>query len=400
MRVASDPRQADSQSPAPAQRSPRVESIDVVRGLVMVIMALDHTREYFHSAPPGLDPTDPAQSYALLFLTRWITYFCAPTFVLLTGISAWLRGRQSTNGSSLPHFLAGRGAWLIFLEVTIIGTAFTFHPGYLFLQVIWVIGAGLLALSLLCRLPTSIVLFIGIFIIFGHNLIGYAHDFRPGGQASLIDFIDGTFSIVTIGPFSGVLLYSALGWLGILLAGYGMGPMFAMTDEQRRTILLALGSAMIAGFIILRSVNGYGDPNPWTIQPSPERSAMAFLRVSKYPPSLDFTLVTLGPMLILLSLLERARGVAASILRTFGRVPFFYYVLHIFLIHSAAALAGMIQGLPFRSFTDPLNPPSGFGVPLFSVYLIWLTVVGSLYLPCRWFERLRTRRRDWWLSYL
>ena len=366
----------------------------------MILMALDHTREYFHAAPAGLDPTDPARSFLLLYLTRWVTYFCAPTFVLLSGISACLRGQHSPRGTSLPIFLATRGLWLIFLELTVIGNAFTLHPGYLFLQVIWVIGAGFLVLALLCRLPTRLVLLIGVLIVAGHGLLGHVHQFTPGRTAGLLDFLDGTFSFVTVGPFHEVLLYSAIGWIGILLTGYGMGPLFRRPPECRRRDLLIIGGAMVAGFVMLRITNGYGDPNPWSFQTTVERTVMAFLRVSKYPPSLDFALATLGPMLILLALLDRARGTLLSLLRTYGSVPFFFYILHIHLIHGAAVLSGMAEGLAFRSFTDPLKPPAGFGVSLGGVYLIWITVVCALYLPCRWFERLRQRRSDWWLSYI
>lgn len=365
----------------------------------MVIMALDHTREYFHAAG-GIDPTDPVHSNLLLYATRWITYLCAPTFLFLSGASVWLRGTRPAQRRMLPRFLLLRGLWLIALELTVIATAFTFHPGYLFLQIIWVIGVGFIVLSAMCRLPGWISLAAGLSIVGGHDLLDRFHDFQTGGTATLIDFIDGRFSFVAIGPAHGVLLYSALGWIGIMLVGYGAGPLFELPRPRRRRLFLALGTALTGGFFLLRLVNRYGDPLPWSDQGELARTAMSFMRVSKYPPSLDFALATLGPAVILLGLIDEAANLASRVLRTFGRVPFFYYILHIYLIHGTAAAAGMIQGLRFKAFTDPLSPPRDFGVPLGWVYVLWLAFVAVLYLPCRWFEGLRGRRTDWWLGYL
>jgi hypothetical protein len=179
-----------------------------------------------------------------------------------------------------------------------------------------------------------------------------------------------------------------------------MGPLFRLPADRQARILMVTGGLMVAAFVLLRLANGYGDPDPWPPQPNAARTLMAFLRVSKYPPSLDFALITLGPMLMLLPWLGRLRGPAARVLRTFGRVPFFYYLLHIYLIHGAAAALGMAEGLPFARFTDPVNRPPGFGVPLGIVYAIWIAVIALLYFPCRWFEQVRRRRTDWWLSYL
>jgi uncharacterized membrane protein len=381
-------------------RTSRIETIDLLRGLVMVVMALDHTREYFHAAPAGLDPTDPVHSTLILYATRWVTYFCAPTFVLLSGTAAWLRGRNVGRRSELARFLATRGLWLILLELTIIGTGFTFHPGYLFLQVIWVIGAGFILLACLCRLPARVVLLIGVAIVAGHDLLDPLALAPPHANATFLDFLDGRFAFISVGPTHGVLLYSLLGWVGILLAGYGLGPLFTLRAERRAKILAALGAAMVAAFVLLRLVNRYGDPAPWSPLPSWSGTAMSFLRVSKYPPSLDFALITLGPMIALLPWLDGLGEGIRTVLRTYGRVPFFYYLLHIYLIHGCAAAAGMIQGLPFAAFTDPLSPPKHFGVPLAAVYLLWAASVALLYVPCRWFEGVRRRRSDWWLSYL
>jgi uncharacterized membrane protein len=377
----------------------RIGAIDILRGLVMILMALDHTREYFHAAPPGLDATDPVNSTLILYGTRWVTYFCAPTFVFLTGVSAWLRGRSKDNPAALSRFLATRGLWLVLLELTIVGTGFSFHPGYLFLQVIWVIGIGCIVLACLCRLPATTVLALGLGLVLGHELLGFG-PIRPEGAAILHSLANGRFAFIDAGPVHGLLLYSLIGWVGLVLAGYGMGPIFAAPAERRRIILTATGAAMIVGFLLLRLLNGYGNPEPWSQQSSASATFMAFMRVSKYPPSVDYDLITLGPVFLLLPWLETASGRFAAILSTYGRVPLFYYILHIYLIHGCAAMAGMAQGIPFSRFTNPLDPPASFGVPLAGVYLLWALFVASLYLPCRWFNRLRQRRSDWWLSYL
>jgi uncharacterized membrane protein len=376
----------------------RIDAIDVLRGIVMVVMALDHTREYFHVDASAFDPTDPSRTSLILFATRWITYFCAPTFVLLSGLSAWLR-RQRDGVRATARFLVTRGLWLIVTELTLVGIGFTFHPGYLFLQVIWVIGACLILLAALSPLPSWFVLVLGAVILLGHDLLDQVRGEDLGNLATAFAFLDGRFAMINAGPLKGVLLYSVLGWAGVAFVGYGLGPIFCEPIRRDR-ILIRLGLVAIALFLALRVANLYGDPFQWTPQDSPTQTAMAFMRVSKYPPSLDFALATLGPMLLLLPILARWQGKAMRVTRTYGRTPFFFYVLHIYLIHGLATVVGMAQGLSFSQFTDPLNPPSHFGFSLAVVFGIWLSIVIALYPACRWFENVRRRRRDWWLSYL
>lgn len=364
----------------------------------MVIMALDHTREYLHVDAAAFDPTDPQNTNLILYVTRWITYLCAPTFVFLSGLSVWLR-RQRYGSTATARFAATRGAWLILMELTLVGLGFTFHPGYLFLQVIWVIGASMMLLALLHRLPTWAVLIIGCTVIAFHDALYPLRDSDLGSWSTAFAFFDGRFAFVGFGPFKGVLLYSLLGWAGIALVGYGLGPIFR--DPVRRVrALLAIGTSSLALFLLLRIINVYGDPAPWTAGETSLRTAMAFMRVSKYPPSLDFTLVTLGLMMLLFICCDRWRNSATQLLRTYGRTPFFYYLLHIYLIHGTATIIGLAQGRPLSQFTDPLNPPANFGFPLPVVYIFWLSFVIALYPACRWFERVRQRRNDWWLSYL
>jgi uncharacterized membrane protein len=392
--------QAVEAAPAAAVRV-RIDAIDVLRGLVMVLMALDHTRDFMHFGSQGIDATDPAQSNPALFATRWITHLCAPTFVMLSGVSVWLRRAAGTPPGALSGFLVSRGLWLILLEVTVVGLGFTLSPGTIFLQVIWAIGGGMILLAALTRLRASWVLTLGVAIIAGHNLLDPIDPDRLGVFAPVFIALHAGPTPLQIGPFQGVILYTLLAWFGVMCVGFGLGPVFRMERGRRTAILTGLGLAMIALFVALRLYNHYGDPQPVTPQPTAARAVMAFLQVSKYPPSLDYVLATLGPMLVLLPWLERWTGKAMEVLRTFGRVPLFYYVLHIYLVHGIAVGIGLAQGFHFHQLTGgPIGAPKGFGVSLPVVYAIWIAVVAALYPLCRWFEGVRQRRRDWWLSYL
>jgi uncharacterized membrane protein len=392
---------AAAEAPAPAPARARIEAIDVLRGIVMVLMALDHTRDFMHlGSQGGVDVTDPAQSNPVLFATRWVTHLCAPTFVMLSGVSIWLRKSTGVDPGKLSGFLVSRGLWLILLEVTIVSLGFGFHPGFIFLQVIWVIGASMILLAGLNRLPTVLVLALGCAIIAGHNLLDGIDPKTLGAFAPAFIALFGPRGFFDLGWVQGALLYALLPWAGVMFFGYGLGPVFRMERGRRDLILTALGLSMVAAFVALRLVNHYGDPIHDAPQPTIARAIMAFLRLDKYPPSLDFVLATLGPMLALLPLLDRWKGKAMEVFRTFGRVPLFFYIPHIFLLHGIAALIGVAQGHQFAEFTDLLNPPKHFGISLPEVYLAWVSAVGLLYLPCRWFEGVRQRRHDWWLSYL
>ena len=385
--------------PAPPPYRGRIDGLDVLRGIVMLLMALDHTRDYLLTNSDAFDITDPAKSNLVLYFTRWVSNFCAPTFVLLAGLGPWFRRARSTPGD-LSKFLVTRGLWLIFLEVTIVGTGFSFHPGLLIPQVIWVIGASMILLAVFTRAPTWIVLVLGVAVIVLHNLLDPIDPKTLGAWALPFEALYSGPTPFKWGPFNGVLLYSLIGWTGIMFLGYGLGPIFKLSRARRDRVLTLLGLGMVALFVALRLINHYGDPIPYVHQPNAAREAMAFLRVNKYPPSLAFTLVTLGPMLVLLPWLDRWKGMAMEVLRTFGRVPLFFYVLHIYLIHGLSAAVGMAHGLPFSAYTDLFNRPKDMGFSLPVVYLIWIGVVAALYPLCRWFEGVRQRRKDWWLSYL
>ncbi|HEY3815012.1 MAG TPA: heparan-alpha-glucosaminide N-acetyltransferase domain-containing protein [Caulobacteraceae bacterium] len=391
---------APAAEPAEPLHRGRIDGLDVLRGIVMVLMALDHTRDYLLTNSDAFDITDPAKSNLVLYFTRWVSNFCAPTFLLLAGLGPWLRRAQGVSPGALSGFLVSRGLWLILLELTVVGTGFSFHPGMLFPQVIWVIGASMILLAAFSRAPTGVVLAIGVAIIALHDLLDPIDARSFGAWAFPYQMLYSGPTPFAFGPIKGVLLYSLIAWTGIMFLGFGLGPIFKLPRVKRDLALTLLGLGMIATFVVLRVINGYGDFIPFVQQPTAAREVMAFLRVSKYPPTLDFTLATLGPMLMLLPWLDRWKGRAMEVLRTFGRVPFFFYILHIYLIHGLSAAYGMAHGLPFSAYTDLLNRPKDMGVSLPMVYLIWIGVVVVLYFPCRWFEGVRQRRHDWWLSYL
>jgi uncharacterized membrane protein len=402
--------------------TPRLDSIDLVRGLVMVIMALDHVRDYFSRSffmNPPVDPTDLANTTVPLFLTRWVTHFCAPTFVFLAGTGAFLAGTRGKSKKALSWFLLTRGLWLVLLDVTVVRLGWNFNLDYsheLGGGVIWVIGWSMVVMSALVFLPTSAVAVLGVVLIAYHNLMDgkSALDVglpewlwiilhSPGRFRLLPPFAMGTWEIGEIKFTTG---YSLLPWLGVLAAGYGFGALFLLDRLQRRTQLLGLGLALTTAFVLLRYANGYGDANPWSAQPNPAFTVLSFLNCQKYPPSVLFVLMTLGPAITALGLFEGVSGTLAKFFITFGRVPLFYYLLHIPLIH------GLVVGIDFIRYdyspylqeppwTIPReNLPPGYGFDLPLVYLIWIGVILILFPLCFWFAGVKARHRAGWLSYL
>ena len=405
---------------APEPSRARVAGIDVLRGLVIVLMALDHTRDYLHAGGFSINPLDPAQTTPVLYLTRWITHLCAPTFVFLAGVSAWLQAWRGKPVRELSLFLAKRGLWLIVMEMTLISFAWSFWvPWPMFLGVIWAIGWSMLALALLVWLPRGVVLAIGVAIIALHNLLDPIAPPQWGNFALLWAFLhDGGMVNSPIGPI-GFIAYPSLPWVGVIAFGYGLGALFTDSTDARERRLAWLGVAMLAVFFLLRGFEAYGDPvavggdgppanlGSWRGQPTALAQAMHFFDVQKYPPSLQFTLVTLGLVFALWPLLVRLRGPLAAVLRTFGSVPFFFYLLHLYLIHALAMLANAVAGRDPSGFLNYMvnsfsGSPllQGVGFPLWGVYLFWLLVLALLYLPCRYWQRRKETRKEWWLSYL
>lgn len=386
----------------------RIAEIDILRGLVVVLMALDHVRDFFHLGAFAIDPLNPEQTTPLLYATRWITHLCAPTFVFLAGVSAFL---QRANGKATPNlamFLLTRGLWLIALELTLISVGWAFWiPPMIFLQVIWAIGLSMIALAGLIWLPAPMVLAVGVAIVAGHNLLDPIPPENLGGAALLWTLLHEGGPVFFGGAPIGFVAYPVLPWIGIMAVGYGLGGVFLRPPAQRERTLLALGAAMLAGFVVLRFLNQYGDPNPWRAYAALGDSAMSFLNVAKYPPSLHFVLVTLGVVFVLWPLLARLRGPFARFLGIFGAVPFFFYVLHIYLVHALAMVANAATGrdpsLLFNFFVNNFTGAPGverLGFLLPWTYAAWGVVLALLYPLCAFWAALKRRRRDWWLSYL
>lgn len=380
----------------------RLDSVDLLRGLVMVIMALDHVRDYFHYAKPLFDPTDLSQTTPALFLTRWATHFCAPVFIFLAGTGSLLSGARGKTRGELSRFLLTRGLWLVLLELTVIRLAWTFDPTYRLTpgQVIWAIGWSMVALSALIHLPVWAVTAFGVVMIALHNLL----DPIPSASFGLLDWL---WAILHTGeslePFSGrqfIPVYPLIPWIGVMAAGYGFGQLLLLERDRRRRLLLRLGIGLTLAFVILRVLNFYGDPHPWTAQDSGPFTFLSFINTQKYPPSLLFLLMTLGPAIITLRFFDRDLGKLARPFVIFGRVPLFYYVLHLYLIHALAlSLAIARHGSRLgEAFVNGTPPYFVYDLPV--VYAVWIGVVAVLYFPCRWFAGLKRRRREAWLSYL
>jgi len=373
-------------------------------------MALDHVRDYFFSGTFLYDPADMSQTNAPVFFTRWITHFCAPVFVFLAGTSAFLVGERKTK-RELSKFLLTRGLWLILLELFIIAFAWNFDTSYYFirLQVIWVFGLAMILLAGFIYLPFMGILACGLAILFGHNLLDNIH--ATGNTTT--DILWGIFherKRFAIGNHLVSTGYPILPWLGIMLLGYCLGTFYkkGMEEQRRRKYLISTGAIAIALFILFRAVNGYGDSHPWAPQESFIMSVCSFLNVTKYPPSLDYTLMTLGPALILLTVFERPLNALGNMLLHFGRVPLFFYLLHLFLIHGLAVIAVVISGRPwtdmiFRTNQNEKDAPwlAGFGYSLGTTYLVWLLVIVLLYPLCKWYDGYKSAHKEkWWLSYL
>jgi len=382
---------------APPQRLPadRNEAIDWLRGAVMVLMALDHTRTFLGSSV-DLDTVGPA-----LFFTRWVTHFCAPVFVLLAGAAAYLYGRRIASPRALAGYLLTRGLWLVVLELTVVRFAWSFQvgPQVAMLQVIWAIGASMIVLAGLVWLPRWAIATFALTVIAGHNLLDGIRAEQLGSAHWLWLLIH---QAGPLEPFAGArwfVAYPLVPWVAVMAAGYTLGPWMLLPRAQRRQRVLALGAALIVGFVLLRASNLYGDPNPWTAGQGTLRALLAFLNCEKYPPSLLFLAMTLGPALCALAWMDRPLGPWAKRVSVFGRVPLFYYVLHLFLIHAVATTLAVVH----PSSAAPahgIGPGNGLSYSLPWVYLLWVGVVLALYPPCRWFADVKRRSHAVWLSYL
>ena len=385
----------------------RIESIDILRGLIMLIMAIDHTRDFFHAGSPN--PVDMSTTTPILFFTRWITHYCAAMFVFLSGVSANLAGTRRTK-KQLSLFLIKRGFWLIVVECVLITFALTLDPFFhLFIfQVIWVIGVSMILLGILIWLPLTVIAIIGAVLFFGHDLL-YLVELPTQGIAGFLWqlFFTAFVAFKKIDDTHFILiLYALLPWTGVMLMGYVLGEVYHLQFNKirRKRIIMGSGIVLLILFVILRAFNLYGDPNPWMIQKTTVLSILSFLNVSKYPPSLLYLCMTIGPGLILLSLFEKTSGALSRLLIIYGNVPFFYYVLHFYLLRILNILLFFLQGYTMKDMGSTeqvvLFRPQEFGFNLLGVYIIWLVVIAMLYLPCRWFSYYKKTHHHWWLSYI
>ena len=401
---------------APPARQ-RVDSIDLLRGLVMVIMMLDHTRDFFSAEQFQFDPTNLDRTSIALFLTRWITHFCAPVFVFLAGTGAYLRLARGSTPKELSWFLVSRGGWLIVLELTIIRALITFDVlprGTYILQVIWALGWSMIVLAALVHLPPRVTAAFGVVMILVHNAfdgiqVASCVPGQPTCSAGDMLFrmlhVQGPIMLSADGPML-VALYPLIPWIGVMAAGYAFGRLYTMDAEDRRRILLRLGGAIVLLFVVLRATNLYGDPSEWSAHARGAAfTALSFLNLTKYPPSLLFLCMTLGPAILLLAHLERgSRGRLGMALVHFGRVPLMFYLLQWVYAHGGAYLVHAAAGKP----TDGLfifhnNPPEVLaqtGFPLPVVYVFWILGVLALYPICKWYAAVKRRRNEWWLGYL
>ncbi|MEO5717144.1 MAG: heparan-alpha-glucosaminide N-acetyltransferase domain-containing protein [Chthoniobacterales bacterium] len=404
---------SSSSEPGRASSRARVEAVDLLRGLVMVIMALDHTRDFFSSY--GGDPTDAAQVSGLMFFTRWITHLCAPTFVFLSGTSIYLQSLRKPR-PQLARFLVSRGLWLMALELVVMSSMLTFHPSthFVMLQVIWVIGLSMVWMAALIYLPLWAIALFGAVLVLGHNAFDFVNPAAMSPVAGTLWrllHVPGLLRPVSSGYFW-INLYPLLPWPGIMALGFVFGALLTRPAGQRQKMMLLLGFGSVVAFAVLRFSNRYGDPLPWKHLASGGRTFMSFLDLQKYPPSLLFVLATLGIALCLMAWFDRWQArdnfrKVRAILSIYGRVPFFYYVLHFTTIHLAALLTTAALGLNWRwwCMLPPgggifAGKPPGFGFSLAVVYIVWLAVVIFCYFPCRWFAGVKQRNRSAWLSYL
>ena len=382
----------------------RIQSIDVIRGLIMIIMTLDHSRDFFHY--PGHPPLNLQTTTVVLFFTRWITHFCAPTFVFLSGVSAYLAGQKRTK-KELSVFLIKRGLWLMLSDLLIISLLFTFDLQYhlLVLEVLWATGFGMIILGLLIWTPIPLILALALIIIGGHNLFDYyqlPHNSVPGNLITIFFTALGAF-IPLNATRTIVFLYAVIPWTGAILLGYVFGSLYKTNYDakKRQSTLLLSGVSFIALFLILRIINHYGDPSPWRIQPNVGYSILSFINTTKQSPSLLFFAMTMGPVMLLLSYAEKVSTKIIAVCGLYGNVPYFYFIIHFCLLRLINIMLILIEGLPIKSTEGALVWQSpNFGHSLWIVYLIWIVVVLSMYYPCKLYGQYKQTHSQWWLSFI
>jgi len=385
----------------------RIGSIDLLKGLVMVIMALDHTRDYFHASAYIFDPADPTRSSLAIFFTRWITHFCAPTFSFLAGVSAFMAGKRKTRGE-LSAFLLKRGLWLIFIELTIVNFAWYFdiHFRTVGLLVIWSLGISMIVLAGLVHLPRKFILLFSCLLIFGHNLLDHV---QLDGNFLWSLIHQNSISFYKISDSSTLwVAYPIVPWIAVMSLGYYFGSFYDKNYDsaKRKKIFNIIGVSALVLFVVLRLTNVYGNPAKFIPYDTLSKDLISFLNPNKYPPSLSYLLMTLGGAFLFLANSENLKGRIVNFFSTFGRVPFFFYILHLYVIHIAAMIAARLSGFGWHKLIlstwinfDP--GIKGYGYPLWAVYVVWIGVIAFLYPLCKKFDNYKLKHKEkWWLSYL
>ena len=392
-----------------SSKSPRIQGVDALRGLVMILMALDHVRDYFHSGAMLFQPDDLSRTTAALFFTRWITHVCAPTFAFLAGVGAFVWLSRGRTVEQLSNFLWKRGLWLVLLELTVVRFAmfFSLDSGPVLLLVFWTLGWSMVALAGLVRLPPVVVATLSAAVILLHNLTDPVRAASLGKAGWVWKILHEPGAIDVFGVMV-ITAYPLLVWIAVMAAGFCFGRVAMLEAASRRSVLLRTGLALTLAFVILRLLNVYGDPQPWSAQSTWALTVMSFLRTTKYPPSLEFLLMTLGPAMLLWAALDRVRMSRNNPLIVFGRVPLFYFVVHLFVIHFLTIPFALVRYGTAAFLANPMPSmggssgayPAGFGYTLPTVYAVWLLVVVLMYVPCLYFSQLKERRHEWWLRYL
>ncbi|RZJ51933.1 MAG: DUF1624 domain-containing protein [Flavobacterium sp.] len=384
----------------------RQASIDIVRGIVMIIMALDHIRDLMHVDSITQSPTDLATTSPLLFFTRWITHLCAPTFVFLAGTSVYLSLKNKNNLKETRQHLIKRGFWLIFAEFTIVNFGLFMDIGFhtLLFEVIAAIGFGFIILGLLLKIRSKTLGIIGLIIIICHNLLPII----PFAEGSVLKAVLSPFFSPVVFPFAGkafIMGYPPIPWLGIMLLGFASGKFFELAEEKRKKLFIQIGLSALVLFIAIRFVNIYGDPVQWTLQKDSVFTFLSFMNVTKYPPSLLFCLATLGITFLLLAFAEQFYNRIKKVTLVYGKVPLFYFVFHFYVIHILTLLMLFAQGFNWSQLefaTGTFGRPKGLesGFPLWAIYLVWISVVAFLYKPSQWFGKYKAENKKWWLKYI
>lgn len=394
---------------AQADQKARIVSVDALRGLVMIIMALDHTRDFFHAGAMVFQPEDLTRTTVPLFFTRWITHICAPTFMFTAGLGAFFWLQRGRTTAELSRFLWKRGFWLVVLELTVLRLAmnFSLFSGPVVLTILWAIGWSMIALGFLVRLPVRALAGASVLMIALHNLADSIPAAQFGAAAWVWNLLHQS-GIIRAGEVVIIVGYPLVPWMAVMALGFCFGHLMVIEDPLRRRLwLMRIGLGLTVAFFVIRGINIYGDPVRWSSE-VPGMTILAFLRNTKYPPSLDFLLMTLGPAILLLAWMDAARFSKANPLIVFGRVPLFYFLAHFFLVHALTIPFALVNYGRAAFLFSPLPTlggapelyPAGYGYSLGVVYAVWLVVVVLMYPLCVWFAGVKARRKDWWLSYL